>query len=67
MVASVEIFDPRIGSWMPGESLSYSRGYSAAAVVNDTVYVIGGMKDGYNIVDVVSNVLKLFSFYREAV
>ncbi|XP_024026424.1 uncharacterized protein LOC21399422 [Morus notabilis] len=47
MVTSVEIFDPRIGSWMPGESLNYSRGYSVAAVVvNDTVYVIGGVKDG---------------------
>lgn len=55
MVSTVEIFDPRRGSWMIGEPMNYSRGYSVAAVVKETIYVIGGVKDGYNIVDVVSN------------
>ena len=62
MVSTVDIFDPRLGSWMPGEAMNYSRGYSAAAVVNETIYVIGGVKDGYNIVDAVSYTLNSYSF-----
>ena len=42
-------------SWMSGEPMNYVRGYSVSAVVNDTIYVIGGVKDGRNIVDAVSN------------
>ena len=57
MVPTVEIFDPRFGSWTPVESMNYPRGYSAAAVLNESIYVIGGVKDGYSIVDAVSNML----------
>lgn len=46
MVPSVEIFDPRLGSWMSGDPLEQSRGYSCAAVLKDSVYVIGGVKPG---------------------
>lgn len=46
MVPSVEIFDPRLGSWMIGEPMDQSRGYSCAAVLKDSLYVIGGVKPG---------------------
>ncbi|KAM2566985.1 hypothetical protein TB1_009423 [Malus domestica] len=41
LVRSVESFDPQLG------------GYSAAAVVEDTIYVIGGMKDDETIAETV--------------
>ncbi|KAF4358530.1 hypothetical protein F8388_026144 [Cannabis sativa] len=44
VTSSVEIFDPRNGSWMMGDSMNDSRGYSAAAVIEDTIYAIGGIK-----------------------
>lgn len=62
MVSTVEIFEPRLGSWITGEPLNYSRGYSVAAVVNETIHVIGGVKDGYNIVNVVSNMSNSLPF-----
>ena len=65
MVPTVEIFDPRLGSWMSGEPMNYLRGYSVSAVVNDTIYVIGGVKDGHNIVDAVSSMSNSFLLYRQ--
>lgn len=46
MVPSVEIFDPRLGSWIIGEPMDQSRGYSCATVLKDSLYVIGGVKPG---------------------
>lgn len=63
MVPSVEIYDPRLGSWMPGEPMNHCRGYSAAAVVKDAIYVIGGVKDGDSIAETVSlHVAHAFQF-----
>ena len=62
MVPTLEIFDPRLGSWITGESMNFYRGYSVAAVVDQSIYVIGGVKDGYNIVDIVSRMLNSFSY-----
>ncbi|XP_068340207.1 uncharacterized protein [Pyrus communis] len=53
LVQSVESFDPRLGSWMPAEPMYFPRGYPAAAIVEDTMYVIGGMKDDENIAEAV--------------
>lgn len=50
MVPCVEIYDPRLGSWMPGKPMNQPRGYSAAAVIGDSIYVIGGVKDEDSIV-----------------
>jgi len=41
IVSSVEVFDPRVSSWMMGESLNESRSYSGAAVIADSIYVMG--------------------------
>lgn len=57
MVPSIEIFDPRLGSWMTGEPMNQPRGYSAAAVLKESIYVIGGVISGDNIIDTVSCML----------
>lgn len=54
MSPSVEIYDPRLGKWMAGKPMKQSRGYSAAAVVKESIYVIGGVKSGGDVVDTVS-------------
>ncbi|KAJ8533110.1 hypothetical protein K7X08_015999 [Anisodus acutangulus] len=53
MVPSIEIYDPRIGTWMIGEPMNHSRGYSAAAVLKESIYVIGGVQSDEELVDVV--------------
>ncbi|KAM1222375.1 hypothetical protein ACFX2J_009919 [Malus domestica] len=62
---SVDRFDPRERSWTKIASMHSKRschssvvlnekmGYSAAAVVKDTIYVIGGMKDNETISETV--------------
>lgn len=55
MVPSVEVFDPRLGTWMMEETtMNHSRGYFAAAVVKDSIYVVGGVNDCQTIVNTVS-------------
>lgn len=63
MVASVEVFDPRASSWIMSDPMNVIRGYAAAAVHGDSLYVIGGVKDGQNIVDTVST-FSLFLVFR---
>ncbi|RDY12075.1 Kelch-like protein 1, partial [Mucuna pruriens] len=53
MVPSIEVFDPRLGAWTLGEAMNHPRGYSAAVVVKESIYMIGGVKVGENIVDTV--------------
>ena len=53
MVPSMEVYDPRLGSWIIGEPMNQSRGYSAAAVFKEAIYVIGGVKAGVDVVDIV--------------
>ncbi|KAG5095456.1 hypothetical protein JHK84_051044 [Glycine max] len=55
MVPSIEVFDPRLGAWTMGEPMNHCRGYSAAVVVKESIYMIGGVKVGENIVDTVEN------------
>ena len=60
MVSSVEIFDPRLGSWMSGEPMKNPRGYFAAGVINESIFVMGGIKIGQNILETVSYILLWF-------
>lgn len=64
MVSTVEIFDPRLESWMAGQPMKYCRGYSAAAVVNDTIYAVGGVKGGDSIAETVSYIHSLYIYNR---
>lgn len=54
MVQSMEIFDPRAGSWMTGPPMKHRRGYAAAAVLKESIYIIGGVLNGNDIVETVS-------------
>nr|XP_016461932.1 PREDICTED: uncharacterized protein LOC107785206 isoform X2 [Nicotiana tabacum] len=53
MVSSVEILDPRFGSWVMGEQMSSPRGYSGAAVVGGNIWVIGGVNDHEEVLDTI--------------
>lgn len=62
MTPSVEIYDPRLGTWMTGEPMNQGRGYLCAAVIKDSIYVIGGTKTNEDIVEEVYNRYPAFSF-----
>lgn len=62
MVSTVEVYDPRAGSWMTGEPMNHPRGFSAAAVAGDSIYVFGGLKSGKEINDTVSGFHRLRVF-----
>ncbi|MCL7038615.1 hypothetical protein MKW94_022220 [Papaver nudicaule] len=46
MISSVEVYDPRMQSWIEHQSMEEPRGYSTAAVVGDSIFVISGLQDG---------------------
>lgn len=45
---SNQIYDPKTDSWMAGADLPTNRADFAVAVVNDTIYVIGGQTSTYD-------------------
>ncbi|KAH7855739.1 hypothetical protein Vadar_028277 [Vaccinium darrowii] len=53
MVPTVEIFEPRLGSWMMGKPMNNARGSSGAVVLEEKIYVIGGVKDNNEILDMI--------------
>lgn len=59
MVGSVEVFDPRLGTWIVDAPMKYQRGYGTVAVVNNNIYAIGGLDASQNIVDKVPIMLFL--------
>lgn len=61
IVSSVEIFDPRMNSWMIGESMNSPRGYCGATVLGEKIHVIGGITENDVIHETVSN-LSYFNF-----
>ena len=54
MVTTVEVFDPRVCSWMMREPMKHARGYFGAVVIGGKIYAIGGLKDKEEILDTVS-------------
>ncbi|KAK1398145.1 hypothetical protein POM88_008008 [Heracleum sosnowskyi] len=61
MVKSIEIYDPRIGSWTTGEPMSEQRGYAAAAVLKGRLYIIGGVVSGEG----GDNIIETIECYKE--
>ena len=51
MVSTVEVFDPRAGSWMMEESMNNSRGYFGTVVIRDEIHVIGGLPGDAEVLD----------------
>lgn len=62
MVRSMEIYDPRLGKWMTDEPLNRARGYSATAILNESIHVIGGADTANGTVDNVRTFLAFFTF-----
>lgn len=57
IMPSVEIYDPRQGTWMIGEPMNYSRVYVAAAALKESIYVIGGAQSDNEVLDTVHNII----------
>lgn len=53
MVPTVEVYDPRFGSWTMGAPMATSRGGFGSFVSGEKIYAIGGEKDRQTL-DVVS-------------
>ncbi|XP_049374822.1 uncharacterized protein LOC125839888 [Solanum verrucosum] len=53
MMPSVEIYDPRRGTWMIGEQMNYSRGYVTASALKESIYVIGGAQSDNEVLDTI--------------
>lgn len=53
MISDIEVFDPRLDSWVMSKPMKFARGYSAAAVLGNSLIVIGGIDDQIKIVDTV--------------
>jgi N-acetylneuraminic acid mutarotase len=41
--AGTYVYDPANDSWTVGEAMPTARGFAGAAVINDTIYVVGGV------------------------
>ena len=67
MVSSNETFDPRLNSWVMGEPMKSGRGYTAAAVLGNSLFAIGGVKEDKNIKDMVRSFLSLGVWYLDSV
>ena len=50
-VSTMEILDPITNQWTSLDSMPTDRGLAACAVVNDTIYVIGGIRGYLNALD----------------
>lgn len=59
IVSTVEVYDPRFGSWMMSEPMTFSRGYFGSFVYGGKIHVIGG-SDDTEVLDTVSELVKYF-------
>jgi len=65
MVATVEVSEPRMSSWMMVEPMNYTRGYHSSAVLGGSIFTFGGVKgEADTILDVVSSNAKWQISYR---
>ncbi|KAF8648944.1 hypothetical protein HU200_064478 [Digitaria exilis] len=54
MVATVEVYEPRMPSWVTVEPMNYTRGYHSSAVLGGSIFTFGGVKgEADTILDVV--------------
>ncbi|KAF5198235.1 Kelch-like protein, partial [Thalictrum thalictroides] len=50
-VPTIEVFDPFMDSWIAGDEMKQPRGYFVVPVIGQSIYAIGGQREGSNIVD----------------
>lgn len=56
MVSTVEVYEPRMPSWVMVEPMNYTRGYHSSAVLGGSIFTFGGVKgEADTILDVVSS------------
>ncbi|KAG9147933.1 hypothetical protein Leryth_003524 [Lithospermum erythrorhizon] len=53
MLSGMERYDPRLCKWIPREPMNHPRGFFSAAMLKDSIYVIGGADSLSNMVDLV--------------
>ena len=53
MVPTVEVFEPRVGSWMTSEPLKCARGYMGTVTLGNNILVIGGTREEHEVLDTV--------------
>ena len=54
MVATVEMYEPRMPSWVMVEPMNHTRGYHSSAVLGGSIFTFGGVKgEADTILDVV--------------
>ena len=54
MVATVEVYEPRMPSWVMVEPMNHTRGYHSSAVLGGSIFTFGGVKgEADTILDVV--------------
>ncbi|KAJ0087623.1 hypothetical protein Patl1_31439 [Pistacia atlantica] len=64
MVSSVEIYDSRMDSWMTADPMKQARGYSAAAVLKESIYDVECYKEGqgWEVIDVIGKMSFMSAF-----
>ena len=62
MVSTVEMDDPRMNNWTVIESMNNCRGYSAAAVIGNSIFAIGGWGED-DVLDTVCNIYMMLFFF----
>ncbi|KAE8709306.1 Beta-propeller [Hibiscus syriacus] len=63
MVSTVEVFDPRAGSWMMMDSMNNCRGHFGTVVIGDEIHVIGGLEDDREVLDKVCSYSLIFRIW----
>ncbi len=64
IVSSVEVFDPRVGSWMMEEPLNDTREYAGVVTIGDSIYVIGGRNENRKTLDTVCECIPIGLFFK---
>ncbi|KAL0299340.1 UNVERIFIED_CONTAM: B2 protein [Sesamum radiatum] len=55
MVSSIEVLDPRVGSWMMEEPMQAAKGYFGSFVLGEKLYVVGGCMQEMEVLDVIES------------
>ena len=53
MVSTVEVYEPRVGSWMPSEPMKCARGCMDTVTLGKNIIAIGGTQKEHEVLDTV--------------
>lgn len=67
-VATVELYDPRMPSWVAVEPMKYSKACHSSAVLGGSIFTFGGLEDPeQNILDVVGSYTKIYACISKSI